>query len=74
MSRPGIELGPPRWESSTLEKNHSNSLLNCYSEPQHTLLKIQLFNVASCAKLRLSNEVLRLTLSLFHAGVNHSTV
>ncbi len=27
MSRPGIEPGPPRWEASTLEKNHSNSFL-----------------------------------------------
>jgi hypothetical protein len=23
--RPGIELGSPRWEASTLEKSHSNS-------------------------------------------------
>jgi hypothetical protein len=29
MSRPGIEPGPPRWETSTLEKGHWNS----YSEP-----------------------------------------
>ncbi len=35
MSRPGIELGPPRWEASTLEKSHSNSLLYTYSEHQH---------------------------------------
>jgi hypothetical protein len=27
MSLPGIELGPPKWEASTSEKNHSNSLL-----------------------------------------------
>ncbi len=27
MSRPGIELWPPRWEPSTIEKSHSNSLL-----------------------------------------------
>ncbi len=27
MSQPGIEPGPPRWEASTLEKSHSNSLL-----------------------------------------------
>ncbi len=27
MSRLGIEPGPPRWEASTLEKSHSNSLL-----------------------------------------------
>jgi hypothetical protein len=27
MSRPGIKLGPPAWEASTLEKSHSNSLL-----------------------------------------------
>ncbi len=27
MFRTGIEPGPPRWEASTLEKSHSNSLL-----------------------------------------------
>ncbi len=27
MSRPGIVLGPPRWEAITLKKSHSNSLL-----------------------------------------------
>jgi hypothetical protein len=27
MSWPGIEPGPSRWEASTLEKNHLNSLL-----------------------------------------------
>jgi hypothetical protein len=27
MSRPGIEPGRPRWEASTLEKSHLNSLL-----------------------------------------------
>ncbi len=28
-------IWPPRWEASTLERSHSNSLLVCYSEPQH---------------------------------------
>jgi hypothetical protein len=33
---PGIEPGPPRWEeASTLEKSHSNSLFNGYSEHLH---------------------------------------
>jgi hypothetical protein len=27
MSRPEFEPGPPRWEASTLEKSHLNSLL-----------------------------------------------
>ncbi len=35
MSRPGIEPGPPRWEASTLEKSHSNSLFNSYSKHLH---------------------------------------
>ena len=33
MSRPGIELGPPAWEASTLEKSHLDSLSAGYSEP-----------------------------------------
>ncbi len=33
LPRPGIEPGPLQWEASTLEKGHSNSLFNCYSEP-----------------------------------------
>jgi hypothetical protein len=39
MCRPGIEPGPPRWEASTLEKIHSNSLLmaiwNIYIRARH---------------------------------------
>jgi hypothetical protein len=34
---PGIEPGPPRWEASTVEKSHWNSLFNCLSEPLHCL-------------------------------------
>jgi hypothetical protein len=28
--RPGIKPRPPQWEASTLEKNHSNSLLQVH--------------------------------------------
>jgi hypothetical protein len=35
MSRTGIEPRPPRWEASTLEKSHSNSLLMAIWSPEH---------------------------------------
>jgi hypothetical protein len=40
MSRPKIEPGPPRWEASTLEKNHLNSLcIHGYSDPLQARIK-----------------------------------
>jgi hypothetical protein len=33
MSWPGLVLGPPVWEASSLEKSHLDSLYASYSEP-----------------------------------------
>ncbi len=33
LTYPGRESNPGRHDGSTLEKSHSNSLFNCYSEP-----------------------------------------
>jgi hypothetical protein len=45
MNRLGIKTGPPQREASTLEKSHSNSLFNCYSEPLKFLIFYLLRNI-----------------------------
>ncbi len=35
MSRPGLKLGPPTWEASTLEKSHLDSLYSGFGTPTH---------------------------------------
>jgi hypothetical protein len=56
MSRPGIEPRPLRWEASTLEKSHSNSLLIAIRKHLHMSLQ----ELSRCFRSKFSHPQSRL--------------